>query len=47
MQRTIDRERALSLQRAISTRIAASSLHAAGWSLADAVALLATRRAAK
>lgn len=30
MQKHIDRERALSLQRAMGTRIAAASLHAAG-----------------
>lgn len=44
MQRQIDRERALSIQRAIGTRLAASTLFAAGWTLAEAVDLLAKRR---
>ena len=45
MQKHIDRERALSIQRAMGTRIAAASLYTAGWTLAEAVELLAKRRA--
>ena len=44
-QKQIDKERALSIQSALGTRLAASSLFAAGWTLGEAVQLLATRRA--
>ena len=44
-QRQIDRERALRLQNVAGTRLAASTLYAAGWTLQEAIQLLATRRA--
>lgn len=44
-QKQIDKERALSLQNALGTRLASSTLYAAGWTMQDAVQLLATRRA--
>lgn len=45
LQKQIDKERALALQSVAGTRLAASTLYAAGWTLRDAVQLLATRRA--
>lgn len=44
MQRLFDIERALSLQSTLGTRIAASSLRAAGFSLDEALFLLAGRQ---
>lgn len=44
-QKQIDKERALALQNVAGTRLAASTLYAAGWTLQEAVQLLATRRA--
>ena len=42
-QKQIDKERALSLKRCGFTRLAASTLCAAGWTLQEAVQLLAKK----